>query len=259
MLKILSPVFLLLIAASCRGPQQLYRENLLLQDSADVVQQTNIHFEEPKIQLNDLLYIQVQTADARVNQMFNVSQLSTLQTTASLVQGYQVARDSSISFPVLGHVKAAGLTLFQLESNLTAKVGEYIKERPSVQVRYLNFKVTVMGEVTRPGSYSFPTDRVTVMEALGTAGDLTVFARRNKVWIIRENEGKRDFLFLNLQKSSTFNPNLYFLRQNDVVYVEPTQKKFIQADPTYNRTAQNISIGLSSVGLIIALISLLRR
>jgi polysaccharide export outer membrane protein len=259
-LKNLFHVFLFLMVASCKGPQQLYRDNLLLQDSVNVLQQTNIQFEEPRIQVSDLLYIQVQTADPRTNQLFNASQLTTLQTTTSaLVQGYQVGADSSVSFPVLGKVRAAGLTRFELEGILTGKVAEYIKEKPSVQVRYLNFKITVMGEVTRPGSYSFPTDRVTVMDALGTAGDLTIFGRRNKVWIIRENEGKRRFLFVNLQNSATFNPNVYFLKQNDVVYVEPTQKKFILADPTYNRTAQNISIGLSSVGLIIALISLLRR
>lgn len=223
------------------------------------MQQTNIQFEEPNIQINDLLYIQVQTADPRTNQLFNVSQLNTMQSsTSSLVQGYQVGIDSTIAFPVLGKVKAAGLTRFQLESVLTARVAEYIKEKPSVQVRYLNFKVSVTGEVTRPGSYSFQTDRVSLFEALSTAGDLTIFSRRDKVWIIRETQGKRQFHFVNLQNSKIFNPEVYFLKQNDVVYVEPTQKKFIQADPSYNRTAQNISIGLSSVGLLIALISLLR-
>jgi polysaccharide export outer membrane protein len=249
----------ILILGSCKGPQQLYHENLLLQDSTNVVRQTNISFEEPKIQLNDLLYIQVQTADARTNLLFNSSQVNTGQTTSSsLLQGYQVGIDSSISFPVLGKVRAAGQTRLELEKILADRVGEYIKEKPSVQVRYLNFKVTVMGEVARPGSFSFPTDRVTILDALGTAGDLSTFANRNKVWIIRENEGKRRFLFVNLKNSNTFNPDIYFLKQNDVVYVEPTQKKFILADPSYNRTAQNISIGLSSIGLIIALISLLR-
>ncbi len=245
---------------SCKGPQQLYQENLLFQDSANLMQQTSIQFEEPKILVNDLLYIQVQTADARTNLLFNSSQIGATQSTsASVVQGYQVGADGTISFPVLGKIKAAGLSRFDLESTLTNKVGEYIKEKPSVQVRYLNFKVTVMGEVQRPGSFSFATDRVTIMDALGTAGDLTIFGRRDKVWIIREASGKRQFLYANLQNSKTFNPEVYFLKQNDVVYIEPNRKKFIQADPTYNRASQNISIGLSSIGLIIALVSLLRK
>ncbi len=91
------------------------------------------------------------------------------------------------------------------------------------------------------------------------AGDFSIFARRDKVWIIRESSGKREFLFVNLQTSKSFNPDVYFLKTNDVVYVEPTSKKFIQADPSYNRTIQNISIGFSSIGLIIAIISLLGR
>jgi polysaccharide export outer membrane protein len=247
------------LVVSCKGPQQLYQENLLFKDSAAVIGRTNIQFEEPKIQVSDLLYIQVQTADARTNQLFNSSQLSTVQgSTASLVQGYQVGSDSTLSFPVLGKLKAAGLSRFELEKELTTRVEEYIKAKPSVQVRYLNYKVTVLGEVQRPGSFSFPTDRVTIIDALGTAGDIGIFGRRDKVWIIRENSGRREFLFVNLQDSKTFNPQSYFLKQNDVIYVEPTSRKFIQADPTYNRTTQNISIGLSSIGLIIALVSLLR-
>lgn len=244
---------------SCKSPQQLYHENLLFTDSTAIINKVNIGFEEPRIQINDLLFIQVQTADARINSLFNNTQVTTQSSSTALTQGYQVEIDSTISFPVLGKIKAAGLFRFDLENTLTRKVGEYIKEKPSVQVRYLNFKVTVMGEVPRPGSFSFATDRVTLMDALGMAGDLTIFSRRDKVWIIRENSGKRQFLFVNLQSSNTFNPDVYFLKQNDVVYVEPTRKKFIQADPSYNRTAQNISIGLSSVGLIIALISLLRK
>jgi polysaccharide biosynthesis/export protein len=244
---------------SCTGPGKLYEENLYFKDSAAVVGQSNLQFKEPAIEVNDLLFIQVQTADARMNALFNnSSQIQNQSTSASLLQGYQVGIDSAINFPVLGKIYVAGLTRNEVEKALVTKVGEYIKEKPSIQVRFLNYKINILGEVAKPGTYSFPTDRVTILDALGMAGDVTIFARRNKVWLIREVNQKRAFYFINLQDSKTFSADTYFLRQNDVVYVEPSSKKFILSDPTYNRTAQNISIGLSSVGLIIALISLLR-
>jgi polysaccharide biosynthesis/export protein len=250
----------LVLFSSCKGPKQLYQENLLFKDSSLVVAQTRLQFKEPTIEINDLLFIQVQTADARTNALFNnMQQVQSQTSSAALLQGYQVGVDSCINFPVLGKLNVAGLTRGAVETMLVSRVGEYIKEKPSIQVRFLNFKVNVMGEVARPGTYSFQTDRVTILDALGMAGDLGVFARRDKVWLIREVNQERKFYFINLQDSKTFLPETYFLKQNDVVYVEPTAKKFIQADPTYNRTAQNISIGLSSVGLIIALVSLLRN
>jgi polysaccharide biosynthesis/export protein len=263
LIKTISCHLLVLLLSSmffaCKGPKMLYQENLLFKDSAEVVAQTQLAFREPVIQVNDLLFIQVQTADTRINALFNNNQQVMNQpSSAALTQGYQVGMDDHINFPVLGRIRVVGLTRQQLEGQLVDRVSEYIKEKPSVQVRYLNYKVTVLGEVQRPGTYSFPTDRVTILDALGMAGDLTIFARRNKVWLIREVNQKREFHFVNLQDSKSLAANTYFLQQNDVVYVEPTGKKFIMADPTYNRTAQNISIGLSSVGLIIALISLLR-
>lgn len=248
------------IAISCKGPKQLYQDNLLFIDSTGVVNKTSINFEEPRIQLNDLLFIQVQTADARINALFNnTMQILNQPSSAALTQGYQVGIDSSINFPVLGKITAIGLSRNELENILVEKVSTYIKEKPSVQVRYLNYKVSVLGEVTRPGNYSFQTDRVSILDALSTAGDLTIFAKRNKIWLIREINQKRSFYFIDLQKSNSLDANTFYLKQNDVIYVEPNSKKFILADPTYNRTAQNISIGLSSVGLIIALVSLLRN
>ncbi len=257
--KLLIPLLLAVLFTSCGSPRKLYEENLYFKDSAAVVAQRNLAFREPTIEVNDLLFIQVQTADARVNALFNNNQQMQMQVnSAALLQGYQVGVDSAINFPVLGKIVVIGATRNQLETLLVNRVGEYIKEKPSIQVRFLSFKVNVLGEVARPGIYTFQTDRVTILDALGMAGDISLFGRRNKVWLIREVNQQRVFHFINLQDSKSFDAETYFLKQNDVVYVEPTEKKFIQADPTYNRTAQNISIGLSSVGLIIALISLLR-
>ena len=255
----LAAFVLMILLTACGSPKALYQENLYFKDSAQVVAQKNIEFIEPIIEVNDLLFVQVQTADARINALFNNNQQVQVQlNTATLLQGYQVGIDSAINFPVLGKIFVTGLTRNKLETLLVLRVGEYIKEKPSIQVRFLSFKVNVLGEVARPGIYTFQTDRVTILDAIGMAGDITLFGRRNKVWLIREVNQQRVFHFINLQDSKTFTGETYFLKQNDVVYIEPTEKKFIQADPTYNRTAQNISIGLSSVGLIIALVSLLR-
>src|SRR5690606_28720874 len=125
-----------------------------------------------------------------------------------------------IDFPKVGKVKLAGLTRTQAMDALRSEVGKYIVD-PGISMVVRNFRVTVLGEVVRPGTFTIENDRVTILEALGLAGDLTIYGRRNNVLLIREQDGKKQEYRIDLTKRETMNSPAYYLTQNDVVYVEP--------------------------------------
>lgn len=171
-----------------------------------------------------------------------------------LFMGYFVDQDGMIDFPVLGPLEVKGLTLEEAKAKIYEHLEPYLKD-PVVNMRFLNFKVTVLGEVNVPGTLRLTNKRVTLLEAIGMAGDLTDYANRNNILLIREEEGKRIFERFDLQKDEIFTSPYFYLKQNDVIYVEPMQVKIATiADP-----AQRI-IGYSSAGLsLIALIITLSR
>lgn len=163
-------------------------------------------------------------------------------------KGYLVEADGMINFPLLGQVKVAGLTRRQatdLIQNRLEKEG-YIKD-PIVMVRFLNFRISILGEVNHPGTYNISSERITLFEALSLAGDLTIHGRRNRVAVIRETEGVRTILYHDLRSRDIFQSPDYFLKQNDMVYVEPNR---VKADAS-------IQNQFTSVGTWISLISLL--
>src|SRR5699024_1514139 len=123
-----------------------------------------------------------------------------------------------------GKVKLAGLTTFQAQDLIKQKAS-VVYATPNVQVRFANFKVTILGDVTRPAAYTLSNERVSVLDALGLAGDLTIFGKRENVLLIRDDNGKKDFARLNLNSKDLFNSPYYYLKQNDVIYVEPNKGK----------------------------------
>src|SRR5205085_4095548 len=129
-----------------------------------------------------------------------------------------------IDFPVLGKLEVTGLTTSQLSDTLKSKLDQYLKD-PIVNVRLLNYKVTILGEVNRPSSYSVTSERLSVVDAIGMAGDLTIDGKRENVLLIREENGERKFIRLNLNSSTLFESPYYYLKQNDIVYVEPSKSK----------------------------------
>ena len=137
---------------------------------------------------------------------------------------YLVDRDGYINFPVLGKIYVAGLTRLQLAEKMEEMISKYV-EKPLVNVQILNFKVTVMGEVSRPGPFSIKNDRMTILDALGMAGDLPITANRKNVLVIRENEGQKDIIRIDLTDPAAFASPGFYLKQNDVVYVEPIKNK----------------------------------
>lgn len=205
------------------------------------------------IQNNDLLSISVSSlnpeASAVFNQPNNAPNNSTTTTTAAT--GYLVDGNGNIQFPFLGSVKASGLTKDELKDQLTKSlVDKKLLVDPIIVVRFLNFKVTVLGEVAHPTVITVPSEKVSLLEAIGLAGDLTIYAQRDNVLVIRDEDGKKTTHRLNLNSTELFNSPYYYLKTNDVVYVEPNKNRVAST----SRTLQWLPVIFSvvSLGVIVA-------
>jgi polysaccharide export outer membrane protein len=141
---------------------------------------------------------------------------------ARALMGYLVDKDGYIDMPVLGRVKVAGLTTNQLRDQLRGMLENHLKD-PVVIVRFFNFRITVLGEVGAPGAINLSNERVTILDALGQAGDVTVYGNRRRVLIYRQVDDQREYGYVNLHDRDVFNSPYFFLRQNDIIYVEPLQ------------------------------------
>lgn len=187
------------------------------------------------IQAGDLLTITVSSSNpelavpynlmsAKTQVASNMSNSSSRVASNLTAEGYTVEADGNIQFPVLGAIHVAGLTRTEVAAKIKAML-EGVMPNPVVTVTLVNFYVTVIGEVARPGTYNFPGDRLTLLEALGFAGDLSVYGNREKVMIIREENGGRHVEILNLKSKDIFASPYFYLKQNDVVYVEAVGAK----------------------------------
>lgn len=231
------------------------RKNIVyLQDVVPLKQQQIEQIYEPIIHEDDLLAIMVNNREPELALPFNMPMVTyQLGTTGGVsgsqrVLGYLVDKNGDIDFPILGKIHTSGLTRMQLTELIKEKLtGEDLLKDPIVTVQFLNFKVSVMGEVSRPGSFTISGDRITLLEALSMAGDLTIYGKRDRVAVIRENNGKRTILFHDLRSADLFNSPCYYLQQNDIVYVEPNKTRAGQSDINQN----------NSVGVWVSVISLL--
>jgi polysaccharide export outer membrane protein len=170
------------------------------------------------------------------------------------LSGYLIDSDGFVNLPVIGKIPLGGLTRQQVVNNLEDKLSEYINS-PSVSIQILNFKVTVLGDVSQPGTFKIPNERITVLEALGLAGDLNLTGVRSNVLLIREEDGIKKEYRIDLTKSDVFNSPYYFLRQNDVLYVEPNRAA--RANSTFFKSIGPTFISL--VCLIITTITIITR
>lgn len=168
--------------------------------------------------------------------------------------GYLVDKDGAISLPLVGKIVVSGLDTKEATDLITEKLGKYLVN-PVVNVRMLNYNVSVMGEVERPSVYTIPNERITLPEVLSLAGDLTIFARRNNVLVIRENNGKREFGRVDLTKRDLFDSPYYYLQPNDMVYVEPGKGK----KTTTDRTIQLAPTIISGVSLLTVILSIIYK
>lgn len=212
-------------------------------------------FEEPIIVPGDLLDIRVSTLSPESNVLFNYGIVSTDESGEAqlardpIVRGYMVDPDGNIEFPTLGSVKLGGLTREEAKVFLKNELASLVIE-PKIEIRFLNFKITVIGEVNRPSSFVVPTERITILEALGMAGDMTAYALRENVLLIRETQEGKVIHRFDIGKKEILSSPYYYLKQNDVIYVEADKKKLNQA----NVNPTTIAAATIASSLIVALI-----
>lgn len=205
---------------------------------------------ETRIQSGDILRIVVSSLNPESNTLFNSGTLQSLDGSRSTVntsgnlsaEGYLVDKSGIINFPVIGQIKLGGLTREQARQEMVNQLENYVKD-PIVNVRFLNFKVTVIGEVAHPSTFTIPNEKVNILEALGMAGDMTSFGKRENILVIREENGKRSMVRLDMSQKDVMNSPYFYLRQNDIVYVEPTKYR----DPSGDRTLRIITAVASSM------------
>jgi polysaccharide biosynthesis/export protein len=223
---------------------------------------------EPVIQKSDLLNITVSSLNPEASMVFNTPNVVTPMSTNvgigatgastattpisgtignSELMGYLVGPEGLIKFPVIGNIPAAGLTKKQLEQEITDSLTQRkLLVDPIINVRFLNFRVTVLGEVARPTTLNVLNERISIMEALGLAGDMTIFAKRDNVLLIREDGNNKIIKRLNLNSTSILTSPYYYLKTNDIVYVEPRSAKIAST----SRAQQLLPAILSALALI---------
>lgn len=256
--KIFLPMLLTVLLASCRSTEEIAYVADATRDSAIAV---SGQFSKG-IQSNDLLSIYVESETPEATLQFNqeTNKIATSSSGAVLnpgttggVTGYLVNADGDITFPVLGKIHVAGLTHNELASTIEQRlVSEGHIKDPVVTVKLMNFKVSVLGEVAKPGQLVVDGERLTIFEALSMVGDLTIYGQRYNVTVIREENGMRTIGNLDLSSKEVFNSPYYYLHQNDVVYVEPNMKKKKTADRdpivmTYISSGLSVITTLSTV------------
>lgn len=243
-IKTLFLLLSVLAFSSCVTQQKLAYFHNINATAADSINQNRTTQSEPIIRPGDQLFITVNALDADAAAPFNmpiasyIAPGSELATTTPSQQSYIVDKDGDIQFPVLGKVHLAGKTKSEAVGLLTEQISTLLRD-PIVNMRFMNFTVTVMGEVNRPGQYAITSERVSLLDALAKAGDLTPYGKRNNLLLTRENDGKLEFARINLNDESLFSSPYFYLQQNDILYVEPNSVRALNS--------QNISLYLSMV------------
>ena len=221
-------------------------------------QQSTTKYEEyiPKIQSSDMLAISVSAADIKATEPFNqqsVYQVNSGVQNNPYAKVYTVDENGYINYPLIGNVKVGGLTRTEAENELKAKISKYIVN-PGVNINFTNFRISVLGEVAKPGNFTIPSERVSILDALGMAGDLTINGVRNNIMVIREQNGQKQTYNVDLTSKEILNSPVYYLAQNDVIYVEPNSAKI-----SSSKFTPNYSLWISVAGVIISVIAVISK
>lgn len=177
-----------------------------------------------RIQQGDILNIRVFSLSQEANAMFNVfpqEESGNTSNELSAPVGFLVSADGTVTLPLAGKIHVGGLSSEEASDTITKKLNLYLVQ-PTVSVRIVNFKISVLGEVARPSVYIIANERITLPEALSLAGDLTIYGRRKNLLLIREEDGKREFARVDITKRDFFDSPYYYLRPNDIIYAEPS-------------------------------------
>jgi polysaccharide export outer membrane protein len=207
-----------------------------------------------KLQVNDILYINVITNNEEINEIFAIKSSGASSTMAfpdynngiAFYRGFKINMDGNLSFPIIGDILANGLTLSELENSLRQKLF-VIANEVNVVVKLANFRVTILGDVKESKSIIVPDEKITIHELLGLAGDVNMTADLKNVVLIRENNNKTEKIKIDLSKSDVVNCDKYFLKQNDVLYIPPKNNKFLLSNfsPYFGSVISGISLILS--------------
>lgn len=249
-------LILILTASACVTHKELVNFNegpeFPLRDSVGVVPAL-------RIQPDDLLSIRVRALDMEAAEPFNLDPERSQNIAGGGAQratfGYLVDNEGFIDVPVLGALKVEGLTTNELKDTITQKLQTYLTN-PVVVVRFTNFRITMLGEVGRPGTLTMQNERVTILDAIGQAGDLGVYANRKDILVIREQDGVREFGHINLNSRTIFESPYFFLKQNDVIYVAPVKEKTVLVRDQTQKIAPWIAVISSILTLALTLKSL---
>ncbi len=250
-------IVLVVILGSCKAPTDV----VYFQGSKDLEKVPLKQDFVPTFKVDDIISIFVSASDMDAARPFNLMQgvslggdsASAPSAGSNVEPTYLIDQEGNIEFPVIGKLKISGLTRIQVKELIREKLKAFIND-PIITVRLKNFKITVLGEVRTPGSFTIPNDRITVIEALGLAGDMTIRGKRTNIIVIKENNGENTYHRLDLTSKKVFDSPAYFLAQNDVLYVEPNEAQVKSSSVTSTNKANLV---LSAIGILLAGISIL--
>jgi polysaccharide export outer membrane protein len=244
-------LLILVLATSCSSTQNIvYFQDIQGIKGAELEHAAT--YTEPVIQPDDNLSINIFTLNPQTGAIINQAAATPIlggnanTAVSQQVTGFVVDKNGEVELALAGKIKVAGLTTYQARELVRERVVKYYNE-PNVQLRFANFKVSVLGEVNSPSTYNMPNEKVSITDALSLAGDLTIYGRRDNVLIVRDNNGKKQYQHLDLNSSEIFNSPFYYLRQNDLIYVEPTKAKNVA----------NNAVRVQAIGLITSVLSVL--
>lgn len=204
---------------------------------------------DPILAKDDLVEIGITSTSEAANEYFVKAGSQTDEDYRGNV--YRISSSGTIDLPLVGKIELAGHTLEEAESILKSSLVEYLRD-PTVNIRLVNFRITILGEVNKPGLYRVPSSQATIPEALGLAGDLTLYGKRSNVLVIRQTGEEKSFFRINLNEASTLTRPEYYLRTGDVIYVEPTKGR-TSADDNIYRILPLLLSGLTFVAVVIGL------
>ena len=249
-MKILSfllfSIFVVIIFSSCRSQKPLG----YVEDFTDTSGKVHVKYTEPVIQKGDQLSIVVYSdaidPGGATDAMYNLANTGSANAST---QGFLVDLDGNIQYPRIGKIKADGLTKAQLSEEIRKKLTGPL-QNPSVLVHLLNFKITILGQVSRPGPITIPTEKITILEAIGLAGDINDYGKKEEVVILRPTDSTVEHGTINLSSKDLFGSPYYFLRQNDVVLVNPNKYGARIGEQVFN---QRLGLAFSVINMLILL------
>jgi len=260
--KLLMAAGLMAAVAAC-GPSQTYKNINYMQDITEETVMNMKSNEGILVQPKDMISIVVSHRDPELAAMFNLSNASyqaggenrNMGSTYRLM-GYSVDTNGDIDFPIIGKLHIAGMNRWEVADLVKTELATRNLLRDAVvTVEFMNFQISVLGEVSRPGTYNITGDKINLMQALSLAGDMTIFGRRDNIQVTREENGKRHIYVVDIRNSDVYNSPAYYLRQNDIIYVEPNQVRAGQSTINENNF-RSVSFWASLTSTVLSIVNM---